>query len=208
MSWYQWYPAVLRKYAVFSGRARRKEFWFFVLCNALIVIGLTIVDSVIGLSENPSQGILVSLYWLAVLIPSIAVGVRRLHDTGRSGWWILLGLVPIIGLVLIVFYVIGGQRGPNKYGPDPKGEGATPEAPEAGYAPPEAGYEPRSDSPYRDVPPAPVPPAQPGGATGGSPDEQQVAPPPPTALSPPPPAMPSPAPPPLPPDAGQKEPGQ
>jgi uncharacterized membrane protein YhaH (DUF805 family) len=104
-----WYFEVLRKYAVFKGRARRKEYWMFVLFN--IIIGL-----ILGFI-----GILGTLYMLAVLLPSLAVGVRRLHDAGRSGWWLLIGLVPIIGgIVLLVFFVQDSQPGENEYGPNPK----------------------------------------------------------------------------------------
>lgn len=110
-----WYLAVLKKYADFSGRARRKEFWMFVLFNFIIAIVLGIVDAVIGIP------ILGGLYALAVLIPSIAVGARRLHDIGRTGWWQLIAIVPLIGIiVLIVFFVLDGNPGDNQYGPNPK----------------------------------------------------------------------------------------
>jgi uncharacterized membrane protein YhaH (DUF805 family) len=111
-----WYIEVLKKYAVFSGRARRKEYWYFVLFNLIIMIILTIIDLAIDSS------ILSTLYSLAVLIPSIAVDVRRLHDTNRTGWWLLIGLIPIIGwIVLIIFMVQDSQKGENQYGPNPKG---------------------------------------------------------------------------------------
>lgn len=117
----EWYLAVLRKYAVFTGRARRREFWMFTLVNVLISIGLSIIDTILGTDYGSGYGILSTIYGLAVLIPSIAVGVRRLHDTGRTGWWLLIGLVPCVGLiVLIVFYATEGQRGDNQYGADPK----------------------------------------------------------------------------------------
>jgi uncharacterized membrane protein YhaH (DUF805 family) len=112
-----WYLDVLKKYAVFTGRARRKEYWMFVLFSVIVTVVLSIVEGIVGL-----QGVLSGLYGLAVLIPSIAVGVRRLHDTGRSGWWILIGLVPLVGIiVLIVFFVADSQPGANQYGPNPKG---------------------------------------------------------------------------------------
>ena len=115
-----WYLAVLKKYAVFSGRAQRQEYWMFVLFNILIAIVLAVIDGVIG-----SPGVLSGLYSLAIVIPNIAVFVRRLHDTDRSGWWVLLGLVPIIGgIVLFVFSVLEGDAGDNQYGPDPKAESA------------------------------------------------------------------------------------
>lgn len=112
-----WYLDVLKKYAVFEGRARRKELWMFVLFNAIVLIALSLVEAIVG-----GPGILSGLYSLAVLIPSLAVGARRLHDTGRSGWWQLIALVPFIGtIVLIVFFVADSQPGTNQYGPNPKG---------------------------------------------------------------------------------------
>jgi uncharacterized membrane protein YhaH (DUF805 family) len=120
-----WYLDVLRKYADFSGRARRREFWMFTLVNILVSIVLGIVDAVIGTDYRSGYGILGTVYALAVLIPSLAVAVRRLHDTGRTGWWILIGLLPCVGfIVLLVFYVQEGQRSTNEYGPDPKAVGA------------------------------------------------------------------------------------
>jgi len=118
-----WYLTVLKKYAVFSGRARRKEIWMFILFNILISIALSFVDVATGMYNVESgMGTLSTIYALAVLIPSIAVGVRRLHDTSRSGWWILIGLIPLIGLiVLIVFYCLDSTPGDNQYGPNPKG---------------------------------------------------------------------------------------
>ncbi|MGH8197944.1 MAG: DUF805 domain-containing protein [Steroidobacteraceae bacterium] len=117
-----WFIAVLKKYATFSGRAQRAEYWFFVLFYILIFIGLTIIDSVTG-TLNPwyGFGLLGGLFALSMLIPSIAVGVRRLHDTGRSGWWMLLALVPLIGgIILLVFFCLDSQPGDNAYGPNPK----------------------------------------------------------------------------------------
>jgi uncharacterized membrane protein YhaH (DUF805 family) len=117
-----WYLEVLKKYAVFSGRARRKEYWMFALFNILVAIGLMIVDGVTGtLSAATGYGLLSGLYALAVLIPNLAVTVRRLHDTGRSGWWLLLILVPLIGaIVLLVFMVFDSKDGANEYGENPK----------------------------------------------------------------------------------------
>ncbi|HXH22216.1 MAG TPA: DUF805 domain-containing protein [Dehalococcoidia bacterium] len=115
-----YYMAVLRKYADFSGRARRAEYWMFALINLLISIGLAIIDTAI-LGIEGSVGVLGSLYGLAVLIPSLAVGVRRLHDTNRSGWWLLIGLIPVLGaIVLIIFFVQDSDPGVNQYGPNPK----------------------------------------------------------------------------------------
>lgn len=117
-----WYLEVLQKYAVFSGRARRKEYWFFVLFNIIISIVLSIVDGMIGsFNSEGGIGLLSGIYSLAVLIPGIAVSVRRLHDTNRSGWWLLISLIPLIGaIVLLVFMVQDSQEGDNQYGPNPK----------------------------------------------------------------------------------------
>lgn len=117
-----WYLAVWKKYAVFAGRARRKEYWYFALFNVLIVIALGIIDSVTGtFSPQGHVGLLSGLYCLAVLIPALAVSVRRLHDTNRSGWWLLLALVPLAGaVVLLVFYAQGSKAGENEHGPHPK----------------------------------------------------------------------------------------
>jgi len=111
-----WYVQVLKKYADFTGRARRTEFWMFYLFSFLVSLGLGIVEAIFG-----GPGILGGLYGLVVLLPSLAVSVRRLHDTGRSGWWLLIFLIPLIGvIVLLVFAVQEGQRGDNAYGHDPK----------------------------------------------------------------------------------------
>ena len=117
-----WYLEVLKKYAVFSGRARRKEYWYFVLFNTLISIVLGIIDGATGsFSPEAGMGLLGGIYTLAVLIPGIAVSVRRLHDTGRSGWWLLIVLVPLIGaIVLLVFMVQNSQTDENQYGNNPK----------------------------------------------------------------------------------------
>ena len=113
-----WYLDVLQNhYADFDGRARRKEFWMFVLFNILISLGITLI---VGLVSDSLASLLSGLYSLAVLVPGIAVGVRRLHDTGKTGWLILLGLIPLINLVLLYFFAIEGDPGPNEYGPDPK----------------------------------------------------------------------------------------
>jgi uncharacterized membrane protein YhaH (DUF805 family) len=110
-----WYLAVLKNYAGFTGRARRTEFWMFFLFNVVIGIVLEIIGMLI------KTQIIYYLYALAVLIPTLAVGARRLHDTGRSGWWQLILLIPLVGLiVMIVFWAIEGQPGNNQYGANPK----------------------------------------------------------------------------------------
>ncbi|PAP75803.1 DUF805 domain-containing protein [Rubrivirga marina] len=120
----EWYLDVLKNhYADFDGRARRKEYWMFTLINVGIMIGLSIVAGILGAIWEPLGwlGYLVYIgYALAVIVPGIAVSIRRLHDTGKTGWLLLLGLIPLLGLVLIYFMVIEGDSGPNEYGPDPK----------------------------------------------------------------------------------------
>ncbi|MFJ4842982.1 DUF805 domain-containing protein [Streptomyces sp. NBC_01166] len=110
-----WYLAVLKNYAGFGGRARRKEYWMFVLFNFIIAVVLSLLGLAID-SQIPYI-----IYLLAVIIPTIAVVVRRLHDTGRSGWWILISFVPLVGgIILLVFMCLEGVREVNEYGPNPK----------------------------------------------------------------------------------------
>lgn len=110
-----WYVDVLKKYAVFSGRARRQEYWMFFLFNVIISIVLAIIDGAMG------SNILGILYSLATLLPGLGVTVRRLHDTDRSGWWILIALIPLVGaIILIVFLATEGKSEPNQHGPNPK----------------------------------------------------------------------------------------
>jgi len=117
-----WYLEVLKKYAVFGGRARRKEYWYFVLFNIIVSMVLTAIDGVTGsLSPQAGIGLLSGIYSLAVLIPSIAVSVRRLHDIDRSGWWLFIVLVPLIGaIILLVFAVQDSKPGANRFGENPK----------------------------------------------------------------------------------------
>ena len=117
-----WYLHVLKNYATFSGRARRKEYWMFFLISALISIVLTLLDILLGTYSVEYEAELFSgLYSLLILIPSIAVVVRRLHDTDRSGWWILISLIPLIGvIVLFVFICLDSQPGTNRFGLNPK----------------------------------------------------------------------------------------
>lgn len=121
-----WYFEVLKKYAVFSGRSRRKEYWFFVLFNIIVSIILAVIDGVTGtLDPESGMGILGLIYTLAVLIPALAVSVRRLHDTGRSGWWLLILLIPLIGtIVILIFMVQDSKPEENQYGPNPKSAAA------------------------------------------------------------------------------------
>lgn len=111
----QWYLKVLRQYADFAGRARRMEYWMFTLVNIIITLVLVLLDYGLG------TGFLNTIYSLAVFVPSIAVGARRLHDIGRSGWWQLLYLIPLIGaIILIVWFATDGKPEPNQWGPNPK----------------------------------------------------------------------------------------
>ncbi len=117
-----WYLDVLKKYAVFSGRARRKEYWMFMLFNFLIGVVLSFIDGATGsLDAESGMGLLGGIYSLAVLLPALAVTVRRLHDTNRTGWWVLIGLIPVVGfIVLLVFLVSAGKPEANQYGANPK----------------------------------------------------------------------------------------
>lgn len=117
-----WFLLALKKYATFSGRSQRSEYWFYVLFYILISIGLSFIDNFTGTFDaDTGIGLLGGLFSLALLIPSIAVSVRRLHDTSRSGWWLLIGFIPLIGsVVLIVFFVLDSTPGDNEYGPNPK----------------------------------------------------------------------------------------
>jgi len=119
----EWYLKVLRQYADFNGRARRKEYWMFALINFLIGLVIGFVDGFTGTVGAAGIGFLGGIYNLAILIPGIAVGVRRLHDIGKSGWMLLVVLIPIIGFIwLIILLATEGVEGENEYGPNPKEE--------------------------------------------------------------------------------------
>ena len=132
-----WYVKVLRAYAVLGGRAHRREYWMFTLVSAIVTVVAVLSDQVLGtatvivLGYQPDVeihfGLLELIYSFAVLVPSWAVAVRRLHDIDRSGWWVLLTFVPIVGwIVLLVFAVQDGTRGANRFGADPKAGVAQP----------------------------------------------------------------------------------
>ncbi|MFZ7120115.1 MAG: DUF805 domain-containing protein [Eubacteriaceae bacterium] len=111
-----WYLEVIRKYAVFNGRARRREYWMFWLVNLIIEIILGMFDVFIG-----TLGLLGTIYGLFIFLPGLTVTIRRLHDTDRSGWWILINLVPLIGGILFLIFMIQDSiPGANIYGPNPK----------------------------------------------------------------------------------------
>lgn len=121
-----WYLKCLKQYIDFWGRARRKEYWMFTLWNVVITLflaALAAIGTEIGSDSFVSYipMVLYLLYGLFILIPSFTVSVRRLHDIGKSGWWILIGLIPVIGsIILLVWYCTEGQRCENEWGPDPK----------------------------------------------------------------------------------------
>ena len=116
----EWYLKVLNHYTDFQGRARRKEYWMFTLVSSGISVILMIVDYFIGI-KILDTGLLYLLYGLAVFIPTIAVGIRRLHDIGKSGWMMLVIIIPIAGFIwLIVLYATDSQKGTNDWGECPK----------------------------------------------------------------------------------------
>ncbi|MFE3797256.1 DUF805 domain-containing protein [Nocardia tengchongensis] len=116
--------SVLSNYATFSGRARRSEFWWFTLFHLLIFIGMPVLNVALTASDSTGTsplGVVHGLLELALILPSLAVQVRRLHDAEFSGWWLLIAFIPFVGaLTLFVFSVMDGTHGPNKYGSDPK----------------------------------------------------------------------------------------
>jgi uncharacterized membrane protein YhaH (DUF805 family) len=127
----------LSKYVDFTGRARRSEFWYFILFSFLVQVVTSILDAIIGTDYDTFSGGLIStLASLALFLPSLAVSARRLHDIGKSGWWQLLAIIPIIGwIMVIIWYCTDTKPGANQYGPDPKNDlpGAYPPPPAAPY---------------------------------------------------------------------------
>ena len=121
-----WYLRVLNQYSDFNGRARRKEYWMFALVNFIISLAIIGIDNALGLSFNytgniSGAGVFNSIYNLLILIPSLAVAVRRLHDVGKSGWMLLIGLIPLVGAIwLLILLLRDSEAGENKYGPNPK----------------------------------------------------------------------------------------
>lgn len=139
-----WYLDVLKKYATFTGRATRQEYWMFTLIQMVISISSwVLIGTFAGMGDLAGYGImqdilfglsglcyiLLVIYNLATFLPSLAVLVRRLHDTGRSGWWVLISLVPVIGIIILIVFLcmdsqtgnqLDSQTGNNKYGPNPK----------------------------------------------------------------------------------------
>lgn len=120
-----WYLKVLKQYADFKGRARRKEYWMFVLFNFIFAVAAMLLDNLFGITFGDiPYGPIYALYGLAMFIPGLAVLVRRLHDGGKSGWMFLVSLIPLIGSIwLIVLLVKDSEPGTNKWGPNPKDNG-------------------------------------------------------------------------------------
>jgi len=119
-----WMLLPLKRYADFSGRSRRKEYWMFVLGLVIAFVALALVEGVLGLGGSVAgvYGPLTLILGIAIIVPSIAVQVRRFHDQDKSGWFVLLGLIPFVGgLIVLVFMVLEGTNGPNRFGADPKG---------------------------------------------------------------------------------------
>lgn len=125
------------KYVDFSARARRSEFWYFVLFTFLVGIVAGILDGILGTDyDGGSGGLISTLTSLGLFLPQLAVGARRLHDIGRSGWWQLIGIIPVVGwIIVIVWFATDTKPGANQYGPDPKNgaPGAYPPPPAEPY---------------------------------------------------------------------------
>lgn len=123
----EWMMMPLQRYADFSGRSRRKEYWMFLLGVVIVAVVLGIIEGILGINGMVGgvYGPLTVLLLLGILIPSIAVQVRRFHDQGKSGWFVLLGFIPFVGgIIVLVFMCLEGTKGDNEYGPDPKGAGS------------------------------------------------------------------------------------
>lgn len=116
-----YYLLALKGYAIFRGRSRRAEYWYFVLVHVIIVTACIVADTLLGLNfEEMNSGPITAIYGLLTFLPQLAVSIRRLHDTGRSGWWILIGFTIIGAIPLIIWYATDSQAGNNKFGANPK----------------------------------------------------------------------------------------
>ena len=119
-SWASWYIKPIRKWMVFSGRASRKEYWIFTGTNVLIVIALVIIEAGFEWFPNSEIFVVSNLFLFVITAPSLAVSVRRFHDTNHSAWWLLVGLIPLFGGILqLITLASAGDAGPNQYGPNP-----------------------------------------------------------------------------------------
>lgn len=118
-----WFVSCLQRYAVWTGRSGRQEYWHYAGIYLLVTVVVAMLDAIVGrpmAARGSSVGPLQGLFTLAVLVPTLGVCIRRLHDTNRSGWWLLIGMVPVLGmLVLLVFSALAGDRGSNRFGPPP-----------------------------------------------------------------------------------------
>ena len=116
-----------RKYGDFNGRARRSEYWFFILFTAIAGAVGGVLDAIFRIRSGTygGTGPIQGLIQLALLVPTLAAGARRLHDTGRSGWWQLIGLIPIVGWIVLIVFFVQDSHPDNEYGPNPKGVGRT-----------------------------------------------------------------------------------
>ena len=110
----EYFIDALKRYADFTGRARRKQYWMFFLFYIIFYIGTLILDAVLG------TFFIALIFSLALLVPSIAIAARRLHDTGRSGWWQLIALIPLIGAIVLIVFLVMDSTADNEYGPNPK----------------------------------------------------------------------------------------
>lgn len=119
------YQLFWKNYVNFSGRSTRAHYWWVVLIQSLISVVAIILQTVLGMGDSGAPAVVIggiySLYNLATVLPMLSLGVRRLHDTGRAGWWYLINFVPCIGsIVFLVFVCLPGTVGDNQFGPDPK----------------------------------------------------------------------------------------
>ena len=122
MSFVDAIKSVFTQYVGFAGRARRSEFWYFYLFTILLSIVASIVQRAM---TNSTNGIVTTIIGLAIVLPYLAVAVRRLHDTSRSGWWLLIGLIPVVGTIILIVFWVQDSHGDNQYGPSPKAVGST-----------------------------------------------------------------------------------
>lgn len=136
MSFAEAVQSCFKKYVGFSGRARRSEYWWFFLFVVLVSIAASVLDALFGtMFETANFGVIGAIVGLALVLPTIAVSVRRLHDTSRSGWWYLLGLIPVIGTIILIVWYCLDSHGDNKYGPSPKVAAAREAGPAPGAGP-------------------------------------------------------------------------
>ena len=132
MSFTEAIRSVLTQYVGFSGRARRSEYWYWVLFQIIIGVIFSLLDRAVF---GRTSGTFSLILGLALFLPSLAVAIRRLHDTTRSGWWVLLALIPVIGTIVLIIFYVQDSHPDNKYGPSPKAVTSAPVQPEPGPGP-------------------------------------------------------------------------